>query len=348
MYPLHRDPPGTPRPPPVALVGQIFQPSEKLRWLGYWFVPNRASSAHISRRLALSQAGFSSVRRLSDAGKGISPHLCHCLAYCLMFPILPDGADLFTPTKGLVDKMEVHWRQIQRWVTNYFRSTPVPILAGESCLPPLSVLLLHKRRVAALRLVSSPTSIKPASARLCRSFPTLLKTRAPDSPWALCTCLAPNVMPLNQKSHLGSPLVRTHLPVNTQVHLTIPLLKDLSYAPLINLTLLHDLPSLPSDEIMTNTYGALKQRAQALMIDHWRSLPLPCYYPYPLRLSPHPFMGLGKFIAGCIHQMRSQKSYLAAHPSLFNANDSRLCRLCGDEPLTFSHAILRCPVKASA
>ena len=84
------------------------------------------------------------------------------------------------------------------------------------------------------------------------------------------------------------------------------------------------------------------------MMDQWRSLSLPSYYPYPLRLSPYPFMGLGKFMAGRIHQMRSHKTYLAAHPSWFNADDSLLCPLCGDEPETSSHAILRCPVKASA
>ena len=99
---------------------------------------------------------------------------------------------------------------------------------------------------------------------------------------------------------------------------------------------------------MTNAYRALKRRAQTLMMEYWRSLPLPDYYPYPLRLSTHPFMGLGKFMPGRIHQMRSQKSCLAAHPSWFNAHDSPLCPLCGDEPETFSHAILRCPIKASA
>ena len=106
--PLQRDPPGAPHPPPVALDGQIFHPSEKLRWLGYWFVPNLASSAHFSRRLALSQDAFSSVKRRSEASKGISSHLCYRLAYCLMFPILSYAADLFTPTKGLLNKMEVH------------------------------------------------------------------------------------------------------------------------------------------------------------------------------------------------------------------------------------------------
>ena len=155
----------------MALDGQIFHPSEKLHWLGYWFVPNLASSAHFSRRLALSQAAFFSVRRLSDAGKGVSPHLCHRLAYCLMFPILSYGADLFTPTKGLLNKMEVHWRQVQRWVTNCFRSTPVPILAAESCLPPLTVLLPHKRRMAALRLISSPTLYQPRFGPSLQVFP---------------------------------------------------------------------------------------------------------------------------------------------------------------------------------
>ena len=345
---LQRDPPGTPRPPPVALDGQIFHSSEKLRLLGYCFVPNLASSSDICRHLALSQAAFFSVRCLSDAGKGVSPQLCHRLAYCFMFPILSYGADLFTPTKGLLNKMEGNWRQVQRWVTNCFRSTPMPILAAELCLPPLTVLLPHKRRMTALRLISSPTSTNPASARLCRSYSALLKGRAPDSHQALCTRRDPTVMPLNWKTPLPSPLVSTHLPVDALAHLTLPLLEGRSFAPLIKSTLLPDLPALPIDEIMTNTYNALKRRAQALMIEHWRSHPLSDNYPYPLQLSPDPFMGLGKFMACRIHQMRSQKSYQITHPSWFNAHNSTLCPLRGDEPETFSHAILRCPAKATA
>ena len=265
-----------------------------------------------------------------------------------MFPILSYRADLFMPSKGLLNKMEVDLQQVQRWVTNCFRSTPVPMLAAEFCLPPLSVLLPHKRRMTALRLISSPTSINPASARLCRSFPALLKARAPDSHRALCTRLAPNVMPFNWRILRRSPLLRTHLPVNALAHLTLPLLEGISFTPLINSTLLPVLPALPSDEIMTNAYSALKRRAKALMMKHWRSLPLQDYYPYPLPLSPHPVMGLGKFMAGRIHQMRSHKSYLSAHPSWVNAHDSQLCPHCGYEPETFSHAKLPCPAKASA
>ena len=202
--------------------------------------------------------------------------------------------------------------------------------------------------MAALRLIPSRTSFNPASARLCRSFPALLKTRAPDFHPALWTRLASKVMPLNWETALPSPPVRTHSPVDALVHLTLPLLEGLPFALLIISTLLPDLPALPCDEIMTNAYWALKRRAQTLMMEHWCSLPLPDYYPYPLCLLPHQFMGLGKFMAGHIHQMRSQKSYLAAHPSWFNAHNSALCPLCGDEPETFSHAIRCFTAKASA
>jgi len=232
--PVQRDPPSTSWPPPVAHDGQLFHPSRRLRWLGYWSVPNLASSAHFSRRLALSQAAFAAVRRLSSYGSGVSPHLCHRLALSLLFPILTYGADLFVPSKGLLSKMEVHWKQVQCWVSNCFLATPTPMLSAEACLPPLSVLLPHKRRMAALPLVCSPPQINHASARLCRSFPSLLKFRAPDSHRSLCTSLDPNVMPLNWKTSRPSPPTRTLLPVDAMAHFTLPLLGNLTVAPLIN------------------------------------------------------------------------------------------------------------------
>ena len=353
--PVQRDPPGSPRPPPVALDDQIFSPNDKLRWLSYWFVPNISSSAHLSRRLALSQAAFAAVRRLSSAGGGIPPHLLHLVAYSLLFPIRSYGADLFVPTKRLLSKMDVHWRQVQRWVTNCFRSTPFPIQSAESCLPPIHVLFSDKRRMAALRLVWSPPSINPASARLCRTFPMLLKARTWDSYRSLCTRLARTSCHLTGRPPVPSPesgltsRVRSHLPVDSLAHLTLPLLEGLTFAPMINSWLLPDLPPLPDDATMSAASRALQRKARSRMVEHWRSFsPVPVYYTFPISLSPHPFMGLGKFMAGRIHQMRAQKSYLAAHPSWFDTSPSKLCPLCGDEQVTFSHAVLRCPAKAPA
>ena len=74
--------------------------------------------------------------------------------------------------------------------------------------------------------------------------------------------------------------------------------------------------------------------------------PPPVYYQYPCRLDPHPFMGLDKFIAGRIHQMRAHKSYLAAHPSWWSEDPDISCPSCRSDTETFEHAILHCPARS--
>ena len=67
---------------------------------------------------------------------------------------------------------------------------------------------------------------------------------------------------------------------------------------------------------MKRTYQALRDRARNILLQDWATAaPTPPYYDYPPTLSPHPFMGLGKFMAERIHQMRAAKGYLATHPS---------------------------------
>ena len=83
------------------------------------------------------------------------------------------------------------------------------------------------------------------------------------------------------------------------------------------------------------------------MMEEWNSLHLPSdYYTYPCRLNPHPFMGLNKFIAGRLHQMRAHKSYLAAHPSCWSEDPDTSCPRCRSDTETFEHAILHCPAKS--
>jgi len=61
-------------------------------------------------------------------------------------------------------------------------------------------------------------------------------------------------------------------------------------------------------------------------------------------MTPHPFMGLSKFDAGRLHQMRSGKSYLRAHPS-WDDDGPPTCPSCKEAPETFEHAILQCSAK---
>ena len=75
--------------------------------------------------------------------------------------------------------------------------------------------------------------------------------------------------------------------------------------------------------------------------------PTPPYYEHTPSPSPHPFMGLGEFVAWRIHQMRAAKSYLAAHPSWIDENPDSSCLRCGTEPEPFEHAILTCSTQAT-
>jgi len=141
----------------VTSCSKVFFPC--VRWLGYWLTPNLSSSPHISQDLGLGQGAFATVKRLSLPGSGLSPHLLHRLAISLLLPTLLYGVDLMTPTKGLYKKIDVNWHQVQRWVSNCFRSTPISILATESCLPLLQASVPQKERMAALWLVCAPPSI---------------------------------------------------------------------------------------------------------------------------------------------------------------------------------------------
>jgi len=214
----------------------------------------------------------------------------------------------------------------------------------ESCLPPISLLITHRQRLAVLRVVSSPPSVNPAIARLHASFPSLSAYRAPDSSRALTRGLASVYLPLHWKTPRPVPPMRNHLPVDAGAHRTIPFTLGLSRMPMISSHLGCPAPVLPPNSLMDNTDSALKRRVREALRVEWASLfPTPGYYLNPPALHPRPFMGLGKFITGRIQQMRAGKSYLAAHPTWRSPDADTSGPRCGLEPETFEHAILSCP-----
>ena len=129
-------------------------------------------------------------------------------------------------------------------------------------------------------------------------------------------------------------------------HLTIPLQEGLTRLPLILQAPPPPGTEIPPPDLMRKTYRALRTRARNILIQDWISDdPTPPYYEYPPSLSPHPFMGLGKFVAGRIHQMRSGKSYLAAHPSWSDEDPGPTCPRCEIGPESLQDAILSCPAR---
>jgi len=182
---------------PIQIKGELFHPCNSFRWIGYWFTPALDPAAHFTRRLALAQGAFALIRRLSPPGAGLPPCLCHRWATSLIASILFYGADQFTPSVGTTTPLVTFWRKVQRWTTNCFSATPTRILSVESCLPPVSLLIAHRQRLAALRVVCSPPSVNPATASLHPWFPSLSVYRAPDSSRALTRGLSSVYLPLH-------------------------------------------------------------------------------------------------------------------------------------------------------
>ena len=118
---------------------------------------------------------------------------------------------------------------------------------------------------------------------------------------------------------------------------------------MINSHLISSAPSTLPPSLMANTFSALQKRVrEALLAELPDLLPTSGYDNHPPALNPRPFMGLGKFIAGRIHQMRAGKSYLAAHPTWRAPDTDTSCPRCGLEAETFEHAILTCPSRQGA
>ena len=332
---------------PIHLDGSIFTPKSEVRWLGYWFTPSFATTTHFVKRLAKAQAAFVAVKRRSSPGIGLPPFLCPRLASSLLFPILSYGADAFVPTVPMTRKLAVLWHKVQRWTTNCFVCTATDILAVEACLPPLELLLTYKRPLAALRILCSPPEINPATARLPPSVQTpSLHRHSPDHR-SLSAKNAGSRLPLPWLQPRPPSKNRAHLPLDALPHSILFLLGPDSHAPL-PVTSQHLLCEAYPKTIPDRSYPQLKLKCRNLLMQEWdEGAPDPARYPYRPSIKPHPFMGLDKFSAGHLHQMRSGKSYLRAHPS-WDCDLPTTCPSCRDAPETFKHAILHCPAKEPA
>jgi len=332
---------------PIHLDGSIFPPKDEVRWLGYWFTPSISTTTHFTKRLTKAQAAFVAVRRLSPPGMGLPPFLCHRLASSLLFPILSYGADVFRPTVHMTRKMSAFWHKIQRWSTNCFACTPTDILAIEACLAPLDILLAYKRRLANLRVMCSPPEKNPASARLPASLQTpSLNRHAPDHR-ILSHRNAGSRLPLPWLQPRPPSKNRAHLPLDALPHSMLFLLGPDGHAPL-PVTSQHLLGETYPTPPPGRTYPQLKLLCRKLLMEEWElAAPDPARYAYRPSVKPHQFMGLPKFDAGSLHQMRSGKSYLRAHPS-WDDDGPTTCPSCSEAPETFAHAILHCPAKEPA
>jgi len=116
--------------PPIVLNDMLFQPSQVVRWLGYWLTPTLHSSVHFLRRLALAKASFTTIRQLSAAGKGLSSWCNRKLAFAAILPILTYGCDLFVPDAATLRKLDAFWHVVLRGQLIGFTPPPRVLCTG--------------------------------------------------------------------------------------------------------------------------------------------------------------------------------------------------------------------------
>jgi len=330
---------------PVQLESQLFYQPFHLKWLGFIFTPAFDPRSPFSRRCTLANAAVVTIRRLSPPGMGLPPYLCLSLARSHLAAILLYGSTVWNPPPAIMGPMSVFWHRVCRWITNCFCSTNITCLDREACLSPLPVLVRHQRRLAGLRLICSPPEINPATAHLPKSVRTFSPHRAALIASGKITSQPYLFFNLDWRSSpdkTKNPTYR-HNAITALANTAVPLIHDVSMLPSISLHLTEYLPPVPG---VVPSYTCLKLRAKHHLLSHWSDAPAPSYYPFPPLTRPHPVMGLGKFVAGRIHQMRSGKSYLAAHPSWDNPDADPSCPLCSEALQTFEHAILSSPSSA--
>jgi len=179
-------------------------------------------------------------------------------------------------------------------------------------------------------------------ARLPKSIPTLSPHRAPLLAHGKITSEPFLFFNLDWRSAPEKAKNRRyqHNANTAFANAAVPLVHDVSTLPHISL---HLTDYLPPVLWIVPPYARLKLRAKQLLLSDWSTTPAPPYHPYPPSTPPHPFIGLGKFVAGTINQMRFRTTYLAAHPSWDSPDADTSCPLCSQAPQTFEHAILSCP-----
>jgi len=136
----------------------------------------------------------------------------------------------------------------------------------------------------------------------------------------------------------------SHLPVDELANLAYPILGTLSFTPVVNAGPLSAGAKLPRQNPMATSYRALRGRTRLVLLEDWKLLALSMsYYPFPISLTPHLFLGRGKLMAGHIYQMRVQKSYLAGHTACSRLDVLRHCPRSGEEEETFSLVLCTSP-----
>jgi len=167
---------------PIVVNGQCIQLAPKaVRWLGFYFENNHGTYTHYANRLALPQAAFDRIKRLSSPGSRLTPCSAGRMAKAIIIPTLLYGPEFLDPSATMRDKMEVLLKRVRWWITNCFYSTNTNVLFAEACIMPVDLYLEQIRDIAAIQWSTPLPDNNIATALFPPGFPLHNSFRLPSN-----------------------------------------------------------------------------------------------------------------------------------------------------------------------
>jgi len=321
--------------------GECIQPAPKVvKWLGFHFENNHGTWTHYANRLALVQAAFDSIKRLSSPGGRLTPYSARRMAKANIIPTLLYSAEFLDPSATMRHKMEVLLNRVKRWITNCFYSTNTNVLSAEACIMPVDLYLEQIRDMAAIRWSTALPDNNIAMALFPPGFPLHDSFCLPSNRRAAFSKTG-GMKPKTWDS-TSYTSVQWILPIDDVARRARLLFSKWPVPRKLNIW---SPPDPDECEYYDNT---LKQVREHIHLK-WKLLNYPEYYGYRLVFRTcWRFMTINKFAASRLHQMRAGKSYLKAQNDWTNPEASVLCPRCENEPETFEHVIADCQALTSA
>jgi len=136
---------------PIVVDGKCIQPApQAVKWLGLHLENNHGTWTHYTNRLALAQAAFDRIRRLSSPGSRLTPYSARKMAKAIIIPTLLYCAEFLDLSATIKHKMEVPLNRIKRWITNCFYSTNTNVLSAEASIMPVDLYLEQIHNMATI------------------------------------------------------------------------------------------------------------------------------------------------------------------------------------------------------
>ena len=138
-----------------------LKPTSQIRYLGIFFTPSLNWGVHMNALTTRARSSLQALCVLGNSVRGLSLVSWRHIVNAIILPILTYGTETwFTDCyrASFVDTLQVALNEACRKVGGVFRTTPSHLVSKLVAIPPIRFQLHHKLRLAASRLLHTPST----------------------------------------------------------------------------------------------------------------------------------------------------------------------------------------------